>query len=165
MKKIDEQRFKTVLLKIGALYDKSICDILANMWQEDLAEESIDDIEAAFDIYRKGERRAFMPKPGDFLEIINGRPRDNAVVQWGIVQRAASNASCMRFSDPITALVVKDMGGPALGNYTKSDWGMSRAYFIDCYVAHQVQAEVDKTVEKQKLIKSQDEQKKIGGKK
>jgi hypothetical protein len=152
MRNVDLERFGIILTMVHEYYDKTISKGVAAMWWEGLECESIDDIEISFKHHMRNNG-TFCPKISDIIKIINGDPRDNAVIQWGHVMAQSKHASNgMSFRDPITARVVKAMGGKELGMYGASDWAHSRNYFIDSYIAYQNQMEVDKAVERQKLI-------------
>lgn len=56
----------------------------------------------------------WMPKPADIIQAIEGGGKDNSLLAWSLVERSIGTVGSYEtvvFDDPITHLVIKDMGG------------------------------------------------------
>lgn len=56
----------------------------------------------------------WMPKPADIIRVIEGGSKDNSFMAWSTVERAIGSVGSYEtvvFDDPITHIVINDMGG------------------------------------------------------
>lgn len=90
MTDVDRERFARVILMITETYKDSFSSPRIELYFQSLKRFEIDDIERALPIMLADPGRRFSPKPGDFVETIEGTPTDRALRSVTRVEVAAA---------------------------------------------------------------------------
>lgn len=118
----NEIKFKEYMATLCELYDRTITELLTDLYWKVLEPYTDEQCEATFKeiIYSC----KFFPKPVDFLEILNGKKENRATEAWLEVLNAVArigNYQSVKFSDPVIHSVINAMGGwPQLGAQMES---------------------------------------------
>ena len=87
----DRERFARVILMISEVYKDTFSAPRTELYFQSLKRFDIDDIERALPIMIADPGRRFSPKPGDFVESIEGTPTDRALRSVTRVEVAAAS--------------------------------------------------------------------------
>lgn len=109
------ERFKLVLAKTFALYDKPLTDVLLEVWWESLRAYELQEVTRALSAHiRNPDNGQFLPKPADVIRALRGTSANTAQSAWTKVEGAIRKIGPYRsvaFDDPVIHRVIQDMGG------------------------------------------------------
>lgn len=115
MKQDDKKDFANLMLGISEIYTKEVSKFGMQMWFDDLAAYSFEQVKAAFAAHRQDRKNGeFMPKPSDIIRQIEGAPDEVAVRAWSKVVNAigyAGSYNSVCFDDRVIHAVINEMGG------------------------------------------------------
>lgn len=109
------ERFKQVLAKTFAVYEKTLTDVLLEVWWESLRAYELQEVTRALSAHlRNPDNGQFLPKPADVIRALRGTSANTAQSAWtkvdGAIRKVGSYRS-VAFDDPIIHRVIQDMGG------------------------------------------------------
>jgi hypothetical protein len=108
----NEIKFKEYMTMICELYDKTLSDMMKDLYWKMLEPFTDEQCEKTFkEIILT---RTFFPKPVDFLEILQGKKENKATLKWLEVLESVKrigNYQSIKFSDPVIHSVINAMGG------------------------------------------------------
>lgn len=112
MKNSDKRAFAQALIATGEVYDKEITQAKADIYFIDMTEFTVEQVIQAMAAHRRDpDRGRFFPKPADLIAKIEGEVHGQALSAWPEVERLAANSSEAISQNPITEIVVREMGG------------------------------------------------------
>jgi len=108
----NEIKFKEYMTLVCELFDKTLSDMMKDLYWKVLDPFSDEQCEKAFKEIIYSSR--FFPKPVDFVEILRGKKADRATEAWIEVLNAIKrigNYESVKFADPVIHSVLQVMGG------------------------------------------------------
>jgi hypothetical protein len=135
MEPSDKKQFAEALIATGELYDKDISVALAEIFFIDLKEYSINQVIDALGEHRKDPKRGqFFPKPADLIDKLTIDTHALALAAWPEVERLAANSAAAVSDDPVTEVVVSEMGGwSRFGKAQYREYPFLQREFIERY--------------------------------
>lgn len=111
----DFDRFKQVLTKTFLVYEKTLNDVLLEVWWESLRPYELQEVTRSLSAHiRNPDSGQFLPKPADVVRGIRGSNANTAQSAWtkvdGAIRKIGPHRS-VAFDDPIIHRVIQDMGG------------------------------------------------------
>jgi len=127
MDKADKQRFAALITAASEVYGKPLSAGVIGLYWQALARFSIDEIADALRRHiANPDVGQFMPKPADFVRMIEGSSQDAAALAWSQFDDVLRHVGTWRdvvFPDPIIHRVVQDMGGwISFGTKLEDEW-------------------------------------------
>lgn len=112
----EKRRFMALMTGLSDMYDKVISkNALALYWQT-LREYDFEAVQRAAEAHMKNPETAgsFMPKPAEFVKMMQGSTGDQSAIAWSKAEEAVRRAGPYQdvvFDDAIIHRVLADMGG------------------------------------------------------
>lgn len=112
----EKRRFMALMTGLSDMYDKVISkNALALYWQT-LREYDFEAVQRAAEAHMKNPETAgsFMPKPSEFVKMMQGSTGDQSAIAWSKAEEAVRRAGPYQdvvFDDAIIHRVLADMGG------------------------------------------------------
>lgn len=112
----EKRRFMALMTGLSDMYDKVISkNALALYWQT-LREYDFEAVQRAAEAHMKNPETAgsFMPKPAEFVKMMQGSTGDQSAIAWSKAEEAVKRAGPYQdvvFDDAIIHRVLADMGG------------------------------------------------------
>lgn len=111
----DRQRFAVMLAGLGELYNRKMSPQLADVYWHALEGYDITDVERAASRHMTNpDSGQFMPKPADFVRLIDGDSESAALSAWSKVREAMGAVGGYRsvvFDDELIHATLAEMGG------------------------------------------------------
>ena len=108
----NEVKFKEYMTLVCELYDKTLSDMMKDLYWKVLDPFTDEQCEKAFKEIIYSSR--FFPKPADFIEILQGKKQDQATIAWlevlGTI-KSVGHYQSVRFANPVSHSVIMAMGG------------------------------------------------------
>lgn len=136
----DRERFARTLTGLCELYAKKFSPQLAEIYWRALESYDIEDVERAASRHATNpDSGQFMPKPADFVRLIDGDTESAALGAWAKVREAMGAVGSYRsivFDDPLIHAALTEMGGwIAVCGVTEEELPFRAAEFVKRYRA------------------------------
>lgn len=108
----DAEAFNQLLGSLGEVFNETISSTRALLYFGALSDYPLDVVRAA--VLMAIKSKTFFPKPAELIEIIAGRPEDQALAAWTRVEsamREVGSYQSVTFDDPILHAAIGQMGG------------------------------------------------------
>lgn len=138
MQSADFNAFKQALIKVFALYDKPLTDVVLSVWWEALQPYALQEVTRALTAHvRNPDSGSYLPKPADVIKGITGGNANAAQAAWSKVDSAVRRKgpyASVAFDDAIIHRVIADMGGwIRLNAKTSEEWPFVQREFETRY--------------------------------
>lgn len=133
----DKKKFKEFMAGLGLLFDKEIQPKLSSVYWQTLEPFSDEQCEKVFNLMILTCK--FFPKPVDFLDILQGRSEDKALIAWLKVNKTVKDYGqyqSVKFGDPVIHSVIDSLGGwGVFQDCDMKEWVWREKEFITRYKA------------------------------
>lgn len=140
----DSQKIElmSALKTVFSVFDKGLSESVVEIWAAVLEGYTIEAIKQALNAHlRDPQKGQFCPKPADVIRIIDGEPRDKALIAWGAALESAARIGAhqsVAFDDVCINAAIRDCGGWVTFCRTDhSQLGFMQKRFTDAYQAYQ----------------------------
>lgn len=131
----DEPKFKEYMAALCELHDKSLSQLLINLYWKTLEPFTDNDCERAFKELIFSSK--VFPKPVDFIETLKGKKQDQGTLAWLTVVKALRKIGpyqSVTFDDPVIHSIIEAMGGwIKLGTVTEDELKWKQREFERLY--------------------------------
>lgn len=147
MQSTEFERFKQVLSKTFAVYEKTLSDVLLEVWWESLRAYELQEFTRALSAHiRNPDNGQFLPKPADVIRALRGTSANTAQSAWTKVDSAVRKVGPHRsvaFDDPVIHRVILDMGGwIRMCGHSNEEWPFVQREFENRYRGFSVSGEI-----------------------
>lgn len=119
----NEKKFKEFMAILGEIHDKKISPLLMELYWKTLLPYTDEQCERVF--VELSQLGRFFPKPAEFIEILQGKAQEVAVMKWLLVKKTIKQYGTYQsvaFEDKTINAVIEAMGGwISLGEMLETD--------------------------------------------